>query len=358
MTTLCATDFHARSQTIRWMTEGDGEIHSAFLNHETDDVRAFYASLPGPVIVGLEAHGYTGWFEQMLSELGITVRIGDAARIRACKTRKQKNDDRDADLMLELMTSERFPEIYRPMPESRTVLQQLRFRHNLVRTRTRIANSLVAIALSCGAIRRFSVLTAAGRRRMSALKMSEQMAWQRDRWFELLDGLDLVIKEVERNLEAEAEKDPRVCRVQTQKGVGLLTGLALVHVLGPPDRFATSRKVAAYVGLDPVESSSGERRHIGRISKQGSRLLRFLLVEGAQTAARHDPELKAVYERLRRKKTHATAKVAIARRVLVRSWILLRDQIDIDEFRRRGRARCGVTPGQPDKTHGLSMPVL
>lgn len=358
MTTQVAIDFHARSQTIRWVTEGDGEIHSAFLNHETDDVRAFYASLPGPVIVGLESHGYTGWFEQMLAELGITVRIGDAARIRACTTRKQKNDNRDADLIIELMTTERFPEIYRPTPESRTVLQQLRFRHNLVRTRTRIANSLVAIALSCGAVRRFSVLTAKGRRRMAGLKMSEEQAWQRDRWFEILDGLELVIKEVERKLEAEAKKDPRVCRLMTQKGVGVLTGLALVHVLGPPERFATSRKVAAYVGLDPVESQSAQRRHIGRISKQGSRLLRFLLVEGAQTAARKDPELKAVYERLRRKKTHATAKVAIARRLLVRSWILLRDQIDIDEFRRRGRARCGVKPGQPEETHGLSMPVL
>lgn len=357
MTTRVAIDFHARSQTIRWVTEGDGEIHSAFLNHETDDVRAFYASLPGPVIVGLEAHGYTGWFEQLLSELGVTVRIGDAARIRACQTRKQKNDNRDAELILELMTGGRFPTIYRPGPESRTVLQQLRFRHNLVRMRTRIANALVAIALSSGAKRRFSVLSVAGRRRMSELQMSEQQAWQRDRWFELLDAYEIVIKDIERQLEAVAEKDPRVCRLQTQPGVGLLTSLALVHVLGPPERFATSRRVTAYVGLDPVESSSGERRRIGKISKQGSRLLRFLLIEAAVTAARLDPDFKAAYQRLKHKKTHATAKVAIARRVLVRSWILLRDQIDVDEFRRRGRARCGVKPGQPEDCIGSSMPV-
>ena len=130
MTTHCAVDFHARSQTIRYVSDSEGEIHAARLDHTCDDVRAFYASLQPPVIVALEAHGYTGWFEALLSELGITVWIGDAARIRAAKTRKQKNDDRDADHLLELVVTGRFPRIYRPTPQSRRVLQLLRFRHH------------------------------------------------------------------------------------------------------------------------------------------------------------------------------------------------------------------------------------
>jgi transposase len=83
---------------------------------------------------------------------------------------------------------------------------------------------------------------------------------------------------------------------QTAK-FGTLTSLALVHTLGPVERFATARKVTAYVGLDPLEHSSGERQRIGSISKQGSKLLRYLMVEAGHTASRHDPDLKRFYYR-------------------------------------------------------------
>src|SRR5688500_4720299 len=256
------------------------------------------------------------------------------------------------------MLTGRFPRIYRPSSDSRQVLQLLRFRHNLVRTRTRAANSLVAIALSCGLRRRPRVLTRSGREAVSQLAMSEPLAWQRDEWFSLIDRLNPLIADVERRLEAAAQADERVRRVQTHPLVGLLTGLALVHVLGPVRRFRTSRQVTAYVGLDPVEDSSGTRRRIGRISKQGSKLLRFLLVEAGQIAARQDEQLKAAYQRIAWRRNKPAAKAAIARRVLVRSWVMLRDEIDYDEFCRRGRTSRGVGPGLPDVDTRPHVPEL
>jgi hypothetical protein len=80
-------------------------------------------------------------------------------------------------------------------------------------------------------------------------------------------------------LKSLAEQNPHVTRLMTHPGIGTLTGLALVHTLGPVERFATARKVTAYVGLDPLEHSSDERQRIGSISKQGSKLLRYLMVE-------------------------------------------------------------------------------
>lgn len=358
MDTLCGVDFHARSQTVRYVSVCDGEIHRITLDHACDDVRGFYASLPGKVTVGIEAHGYTAWYEQMLFELGHDVWIGDAAKIRTFKTRKQKNDDRDADLVLELLMTGRFPRIYRPTAESRAVLQALRFRHNLVRTRTRIANSLAAIALSSGMTRRPRVLTAAGRRAVEAIRMTGELALQRQEWFELLDELAPHIQQVEDRLTKAAKGDERIIRLRTQPGIGLLTSLALVHLLGPAERFSTSREVVAYVGLDPVEDSSAGRRRIGAISKQGSKLLRFLLMEAGQAAVAGDEQLRGVYGRIKRRKNNQIAKAAVARRLLVRSWIMLRDGIDYYEFCRRGREGRGVGAGLPDKTHGLSMPVL
>jgi transposase len=353
MSTHCGVDFHARSQTVRFVSDLDGEIGAITLDHERDNVRAFYASLPEPVIVGIESHGTTAWFEALLAELGCEVWIGDAARIRRFATRKQKTDERDADLVLELMLSGRFPRLYRPSPASREVRQLLRFRHNLVRTRTRIANSLSAIALSNGELRRPCALTAAGRRRLERLRLPATLAWQRDEWLALLDALAPTIASADRRLEAAARDDEQVERLRSQPGVGVLTALAIVHVLGPVERFATSRKVVAYVGLDPVEHSSGERKRIGHISKQGSRLLRFLLVEAAQVAARHDPQLKRTYQRLSRRKTRQIAKVAVARRLLVHSYVLLRDGIDYAEFCRRGSASRGVGPDQPEEARRL-----
>jgi len=337
MTTHCAVDFHARSQTIKYVSDRDGEIRMVKLVHETDDVRRFYSELEPPVIVALEAHGYTAWFEEMLAELGITLRIGDAAKIRASNPRRQKSDKRDTDHIFNLLMEGRFPDIYAPSPESRAIRQMIGYRHSLVKTRTRIANSISAIALTRGATRKPKVLTKKGRKRVLSMPMNPELAQQRSDWFEILDLVESKIKSIEATLEAEAKNDPRVILLRTQPGVGLITGLTLVHVIGPPERFASSRKITAYAGLDPVEASSGEKKRIGAISKQGSRYLRCLLVEIAVTCARLDKTLGALYGRVSKRHPKNVAKVAVARRVLVRSWIMLRDNIDYTEFCRRGQ---------------------
>jgi transposase len=118
----------------------------------------------------------------------------------------------------------------------------------------------------------------------------------------------------------------------------LLTGLALVHTLEPITRFSNQRKVAAYVGFDPKERSSGEKKRYLGISKAGSRVLRYLLIEAAQRASVGDPELKRFYLRLFHRHGRPKAKVAVARKLLIRSYILLRDEIDYAEFNRRAVA--------------------
>ena len=100
--------------------------------------------------------------------------------------------------------------------------------------------------------------------------------------------------------------------------------------------FASTRKVAAYAGLEPTEHSSAEIRQYGAISKAGSRLLRFLLGEAAQVAVRTDEQLRAFYRRLLARRGKAKAVVAVARKLLIRCFIMLRDEIDYAEFQRRG----------------------
>jgi transposase len=336
MPIYCGVDFHARQQLVAWCNTNDGEIWFIKLDHSrVEKVREFYSAFTGEVIVGLEALGYSQWFEDLLFELQIETRIGNPTEIRKRARCRQKTDRRDAELILDLLLKNEFPRIYRPNAESRAILQKLRHRHRLVQLRTKAINHLHSIAISAGLSIKSKLMTKEGRGKLNALLLSETHRQQREEWLTLVDHLTPIIEQIERELKPIAEEEPRVARLMTQPGIGLLTGLALIHTLGPIDRFANARKVTAYIGLDPVEDSSGDRKRIGSISKQGSRLVRYLLIEAAQTAARHDPDLKRFYQRVLQRRDKPRAKVAVARQLLVRAYILLRDEIDYAEFRHR-----------------------
>src|SRR5918912_4118604 len=112
-TFYCGVDFHARSQTIAYCDSTTREVQVTQLDHRADDLRQFYSQLPGKVIVGLETCGYSRWFEQLLDELGCEVWIGHASEVRRFAKRRQKNDRRDAELILDLLLKGNFPRIQR-----------------------------------------------------------------------------------------------------------------------------------------------------------------------------------------------------------------------------------------------------
>ena len=340
MTVYIGVDFHARAQTISYLTTEDGEIQRLQLDHgQPKEVRSFYQQFAGQqVIVGFESSGYAAWFEELLEELGCEIWIGHATAIRLFARRRQKNDRRDADLILDLLVRGDFPRIHRYSAASREVLQQLRYRQRLVKMRTMVVNSLLYMASSRGLSLRTQLKSRRGLERLQQLALPQPLTAQRDELCQLLLELKTRVDKVEEWLAAKAESDVRVKRLRTHYGIGPLTGLCLVHTLECPERFANSRKVTAYVGFDPVEDSSGQRRRIGSISKQGSRLLRFYLVEAGQVAIRQDQDLARVYQRVLVRRGHAKAKVAVGRRLLVRAFIMLRDEIDYAEFQRRGVA--------------------
>lgn len=336
MTVYCGVDFHARVQTVSWLNTEDGEMHQRDLHHQKDDIRGFYKQFSGEVVVGLEASGYSRWFEEMLEELGRQIWIGDATEIRRLARRRQKNDRRDANLILDLLVKGEFPRVHRLSAESLEIMRHIRYRHKLVKMRTMVKNSLHAISIGGGLSLKKELGTKNARTKLESMPLTPVLSEQRKRWLELMDGLSEKIESAEKWLREQATGDERVALLQTHPGIGLLSSLALVHSLEPVTRFSTSRKVVAYIGLDPMEKSSAEKIRYGAVSKAGSKLLRFLLGEAGQTAARHDPELRSFYNRLQKRSLRQKAKVAVARKLAVRSYIMLRDRIDYDEFLRRG----------------------
>jgi transposase len=332
-------DFHARQQTICYLKTETGELVISVLKHEDkEQVRAFYQQFQQPVVVGLEASGYSPWFETMLEQLGCEVWLGYATEIRRRARWRQKNDRRDAELIWDLMVHDEFPRLHRPAVQSREVLRMLRYRQKLIKLRTMTKNSLQAIALQAGLAKGPQLFTAAGQEQFQAALMSPVLQWQREHWFELLKPFNQQLLETMVWFKEQGKDDVGLQRLRTHPGIGLLTSLCLLHTLQPVSRFRNARKVTAYAGFDPVERSSAERQHFLGISKAGSRLLRYLLVEAVHTAIRYDEDLKRFYKRLAERRGRPKAKVAAARKLLIRAYIMMRDEIDYAEFRRRAVA--------------------
>jgi transposase len=332
-------DFHARQQTICYLKTETGELVIKELKHQDKEVvREFYAAFQGHVIVGLEASGYSPWFEAMLEQLNCEVWLGHATEIRRRARWRQKNDQRDAELIWDLMSHNEFPRLHRPAVPSREVLRMLRYRQKLIKMRTMTKNSLQAIALQAGLAQGSRLFSKAGQEEFKTAAMSPVLHWQREHWFALLPPLNEQLLETMVWCKAQSKDDSSIKRLRTHPGIGLLTALCILHTLQPVSRFRNARKVTAYAGFDPVERSSAERQHFLGISKAGPRLLRYLLVEAAQTAVRHDEDLKRFYKRLTERRGRPKAKVAAARKLLIRAYIMLRDEIDYAEFRRRAVA--------------------
>jgi len=344
-------DFHARQQTICYLKTETGELVISELKHQDkEQVRAFYQQFQDQVIVGLEASGYSPWFEALLEQLGCEVWLGDATEIRRRARWRQKNDRRDAELIWDLMVHHEFPRLHQASAASREVLRMLRYRQKLIKLRTMSKNSLQAIALQAGLAKGKQLFSAAGQAQFQAAEMSAALQWQRDHWFELLKPLNQQVLETMVWFKAHSKDDRSVKRLRTHPGIGLLTALCLVHTLQPVSRFRNQRKVVAYAGLDPLVRASAERAIYLGISKAGSRLLRYLLVEAVHTAIRYDEDLKRFYQRLVERRGRPKAKVATARKLLIRAYIMMRDEIDYAEFRRRAVAARLARTGQGPTT--------
>jgi len=328
-----------------------GEMVNLTLKHEGNEVREFYSQLPRPV--GIEATGSMHWFLNLMDELGIECRVGHPATIRAAAPRRQKNDRLDADLILKLVAENRFPAIWLPTKELLDLRALVRHRHQWVRMRTRIQNALQAIALANGLRRGPSLWSYDGQAKIAFLPL---LPHRRSALQAMYQKMDEEIEKLTQQVAEQAGQRSGARRLMTHPGVGPVTALATDVFLGDPKRFADGKALASYVGLIPREYSSGGRQRLGGVTKQGSPLLRFLWGEAGAHAVRRNPELKRFYRRKLVQKGLGRARVAVARKLGIRLWIMLRDEIDYQEFCRRGQKQHSgaACAGMPETAYGAN----
>ena len=346
---IIGVDFHPEYQEIASVNTDSGEYQEKRLAHPKE-AEEFYRSLScvGQVVrVGMEASGHGRWFERLLEGLGVELWRGDAEVIRAKRGRKQKTDREDARHILKLLLKDDFPRIWVPNWENRDLRQLLWHRHRMVQARTRIMNQLQAVALNEGLRCKKRLWREHGRQQLESFRLAPWASRRRQDLLELLDRLNPTIAELSQAIEQEAEKFPEARCLMTHPGVGPLTALAFVLIIGRAERFQCGKQIAAYLGLVPLEDSSGNRRRLGHITKQGSPMLRFLLVEAAQVTVRSLPEWRSKYFHLMMRRGRKIAKVAMARRLAIRLYWMWRKGWDYEQVK-----KFGSHAGQLGTGHG------
>ena len=349
---IIGCDYHPGFQQIAFVDTDTGELRERRLQHP-EEAEQFYRDLAAQgrkVRVGMEASGHARWFERLLVELNFELWIGDAAEIRAKRVRKQKTDRQDAQHILRLLLEDRFPQIWVPSGENRDLRQLLWHRHRMVQARTRIMNQLQAVALNEGLGCKKRLWRERGREQLESFRLAPWASRRRRDLLELLDRLNPTIAELTRAIEQEAEKCAEAQRLMTHPGVGPLTALAFVLILGRAERFQCGKQIACYLGLVPLEDSSGEKRRLGHITKQGNSLLRFLLVEAAQVTVRSDQEWRSKYFHLAMRRGRKIAKVAMARRLAIQMYWMMRKGWDYEQVK-----KFGSHAGQPEHRHGVQQ---
>lgn len=321
---IIGCDFHPSWQMISWLDTETGETGEQKLIHETGEAAQFYGGLSDKVRVGLESTGNAHWFVDMLGKMGHEVWVGDAARIRASQVRKQKTDRRDAAHILELLRKDEFPRIWTPSREQRDQRQLLIHRYKLVTLRARVKNELQHLALNQGLQKGRRLWSQAGQKMLLDMSLAPWAGIRRKNLLELLKQMDQQIGALDQAVKKAAEENEEARLLMTQPGVGPVTALAFVLTLGEVQRFRRGKQVASYLGLIPQERSSAGKQRLGKISKQGNRFMRMLLVEAAQSVVRYDPGFRREYLHRCHQKPKAVAKVAAARKLAVRLFWMLR----------------------------------
>ena len=215
-------------------------------------------------------------------------------------------------------------------------------RHHWVRLRTQVQNALQAIALANGLRRGPGLWSYDGQAKIAFLPLPPHASYRRSMLQALYRQMEEEIEQLTAQVSEQAEQRVGARLLMTHPGVGPVTALATDVFLGDPQRFANGKALASYVGLIPREYSSAAHQRLGALTKQGSPLLRFLWNEAGAHAVRRDPGLQRFYRRKLVQKGLGKARVAAARKLGIRLWIMLRDQIDYQEFCRRGPKQSGT----------------
>ena len=301
--------------------------------------------LRGGLAVAIEAGNQTAWVYEVLVAIGAKVTVVNPNKVKLIAESRRKTDKVDARILCELLRLDALPHpVHMPGRETRALRGLLAARRQLVSARTKLSNVVRGMLRQEGL-------------RLPAGALSSRAGWERilvnsfscqhvltvvRSYYRSFEALSRSIRELERQLAQRERESPEAQRLQTMPKVGRIASLTFLAAVDDVHRFPSSRKLVGYSGLAPTVRQSGERTEYGSISREGRRELRAVWVQIAHLVAvdrhRQSQPLRSWFNRVAKRRGKKTAIVALARKLLVIAYHLLREETTYDAARLTGHA--------------------
>jgi transposase len=348
-------DLHRKRSVVTALAEDGTVMLSRRIASRPEAFQRVFGELePRSLSVVFEATYGWSWFADLLADAGIEAHMAHPLATKAIAAGRVKNDSVDARTLAHLLRTNLLPEAWIAPPLVRDRRRLARTRTSLVRIRSRLRCQLHAIlADHCVQPPVDSVFGPAGRRFLATVELPAVDRGRVDAALRLMDAVTAEVISVDKELRAAFAGDERIRRLMAIPGIGFLTAAVVLAEVGELSRFASPDQLSSWAGLTPTERSSDEHTRRGHISKQGSRWLRWVMVEAASRPFR-DPALRRFEERIARRRGKKIARVALARRLLTLSFYALRDQGGCRAFPVRARASRQIRSGALAGSHGLT----
>jgi len=318
-------DLHRRRSVLVRMTDGGETLETVRIVNDRDRLAAVMARAGERPEVVLEATYGWYWAADELGELGAVVHLAHPLGVKAFSYRRVKNDERDAADLADLLRMGRLPEAWIAPPATRELRELVRHRAKLVHLRTNLRCQVHAVLAGQGiAVPVSDLFGVAGTALLDRCELSPAAALRIASLRRLIEAFDTEIDQAGQSTTARLGADPGYLAVQTIPGVGPVLGAVFVAEIGDVTRFPDPTRLTSWAGLTPKHHESDTTVHRGRITKQGSRLVRWAAVEAVQRAGRHS-RLGAHRDRIAARRGRNIGTVAAARELLELVYYALRD---------------------------------
>lgn len=321
-------DLHKNSSTFCVKTKQGKLIDSSKIFTRPETVKKYLQKFDDNLKLVLEPVSQWHFYSDLIESLGVEMHLANPLKVKAIAEARIKTDKIDAEVLCDLLRTNLLPEAYLAPLKARSWKESTRFRASLINLRTQTKNKIHALLSKNGLTFQFSrVFGKAGREWLKSLELAEQYQNSLTKYLKLIEYLDKLIEQADKRIESTVKNHEQANLLTTIPGVGYVSALTIMAEIGDINRFASAKKLQGYAGLVPSTYASGDKVAHGRITKQGSRWLRWIMVETAhkQVLCKKTPGFSWYYMKLRSRKGTSTAAVATARKLLAVVWRLLKD---------------------------------
>jgi transposase len=326
-------DLHKRFSQVAVM-DGEGELYdNRRLPNDREVLRSYFSRIPPGTDVAVESTSNWYWLAELFEEVGMEMHLSHPLKTRLIASSRVKTDKIDAVCLAHLLRTNFLPTCYIPDRDQRELKDLVRYRIFLVRMRTKLKNSIqnVLSARNVKVPLLSDLFGKRGRKFLCEVKLDQMDRLRVDGCLKVLDVIEEEIKVLNKMIRELASEDEDALLLMSIPGISYFSALTILSEIGDINRFAKAKHLVSYAGLNPSVRESGGKVRSGRISRQGSRILRWIMVECAQVAVRRSPSLKYFHQRIRSKKGYNIATVATARKILEVVFHVLKDHEPFNE---------------------------